>query len=142
MAFSLVLVSCSEDDNEDKTPPAQVSDLEAVIGEGEITLSWTEPEDDDLEDIEISYTPGTNPTLTQSSGLEQITVQGLSNGTEYTFSVKTVDKHGNKSQSVDISATPNPFMVVSPDQSDYYSATAFTTDGNGHLVWKLPLTDL
>jgi hypothetical protein len=135
LAFSLVLVSCSNDDDDDKTPPAQVSDLEVVVGDREVTLSWSEPDDTDLENIEISYTPGTNPTLIQAAGLESIIVPGLTNGTEYAFSVKTVDKDGNKSQSVDISAIPNPpFVVVFPDQSDYYSGGGtFSLDGS-HLV--------
>jgi hypothetical protein len=136
-AFLLVLGSCSDDDIEDTTPPDQVSNLEVVAGDGEVTLSWTEPDDADLENIEISYTPGTNPTLTQTAGLESMTVSGLTNDTEYTFAVKTVDEEGNKSEAVAISAIPNPpFVVVFPDQNDYASAGGgtFTTDGNGHLV--------
>ena len=135
LAFSLVLVSCSKDEDDDKTPPEQVSDLEVVSGDEEVILTWTEPDDTDLENIEISYTPGTNPTLSQAAGIGGVTVSGLTNDTEYTFAVKTVDEDGNKSQAVNISAIPNPpFVVVSPDQSDYFSASAFTTDGNGHLV--------
>ena len=137
LAFLLVLGSCSDDDIEDTTPPEQVSNLEVVAGDGEVTLTWTEPDDNDLENIEISYTPGTNPTLTQTAGIESMTVSGLTNGTAYAFAVKTVDEEGNKSEAVDISAIPNPpFVVVFPDQDDYVSGGGgtFTTDGNGHLV--------
>lgn len=135
--FIAFLSSCEKDEVVDTTPPAQVSDLEVVPGDGEVTLTWTEPADADLENIEISYTPGSNPTLSQAAGLGSVTVAGLTNGTEYTFAVKAVDEDGNKSQAVDISATPNsPFVVVFPDQNDYISGGGgtFTTDGSGHLV--------
>lgn len=122
--------------NIDITPPPQVTDLEALAQEGSVVLSWTEPNSSDLTDIEITYTPGSSMVYTQAAGLNGATITGLTNGTEYEFSVRSVDAEGNKSDPVTVSDTPNtPFVVVSPDQSDYNPAGGtFTTDGAGHLV--------
>jgi hypothetical protein len=134
--FLLVSACRKERINVDTTPPPPVTDLTALPQDGSVVLSWTEPDSDDLATIEITYTPGTSMVYSQAAGLDGATISGLTNGTEYTFSVKTVDKEGNKSNAVIIDDTPNtPFVVVSPDQSDYNPAGGtFTTDGANHLV--------
>lgn len=134
--FTLFLFACNKEEVTDTTPPAQVSDLAFVAGNGEVTLTWTEPADADLDRVEISYTPGSDMIYSQSAGLKSITFTELTNGTVYSFSVVTVDVAGNKSQAVKISALPNtPFVVVSPDQNNYSPAGGtFTTDGMGHLI--------
>jgi len=122
--------------NIDATPPPPVTDLGALPQDGSVILSWSEPNSDDLETIEITYSPGSSIVYSQAAGLDGATISGLTNGTEYEFSVKTVDQEGNKSDAVTIIDTPNtPFVVVSPDQSDYNPAGGtFTTDGEGHLI--------
>jgi len=134
--FVVLLSACEKDDDTDNTPPAPVTNLVTVPGSGEVILSWTEPTDADLDSIEISYTSGAAIVITQVAGISNITVSGLTNGTEYTFAIVAVDEAGNKSQAEDVSATPNtPFVVVSPDQNDYNPAGGtFTTDGSGHLI--------
>ena len=134
--FILFLFACSKEEGIDTTPPAQVSDLAVVAGNGEVTLTWTEPADADLDRIEISYTPGSDILYSQAAGSGTFTVSGLINGTVYSFAVVTVDETGNKSQAVNISALPNtPFVVVSPNQDNYNPAGGtYTTDGNGHLI--------
>lgn len=136
--FVLLFSGCKKEEEEiDTTPPAQVSDLVAVAASEEVVLAWTEPTDPDLARIEVSYSPGSDVTLSQAAGSNGITVSGLTNGTVYTFSVVTVDETGNKSQAVDIAALPNtPFVVVDPDQNEYSNAGIgfLSSDGNGHLI--------
>ncbi|MEN8228125.1 MAG: DUF4959 domain-containing protein [Bacteroidota bacterium] len=137
--FSFVLLTLfllSACEKEDITPPGQVTDLAVSADKGEVVLTWTEPTDADLDRIEVSYSPGSDMVYSQASGLNGITITGLTNGTSYEFAVVTVDETGNKSDAVLITALPNsPFVVVSPDQNDYnqYGGT-FTTDGSGHLI--------
>jgi hypothetical protein len=126
-----------KEDDIDTTPPMPVTELTAVPSEGQVVLSWTEPTCPDLDRIEISYTPGTGVILSQLAGLNSITLTGLTNGSSYEFEVRTVDETGNKSDAVTVTAVPNtPFVVVSPDQSDYFPAggSTYSSDGSGHLI--------
>ncbi len=112
---ALAVSSCKKDDN-DSTPPDAITDLSAVPGVGEVTLSWTNPENTDLDQIEISVTPGGYVPETVTSETEEITITNLSNGTEYTFSLKAIDEAGNKSDSVSVTGTPNTrFRVEDPE---------------------------
>ncbi len=120
----------------DNTPPPQVTDLIATAQDGSVILSWTEPSSSDLDGIEITYAPGSSTVYSQPAGLNGATISGMANGTAHDISVVTVDEAGNKSDAVIVTATPNtPFVVVSPDQSDYNPAGGtFSVDGDGYLV--------
>jgi hypothetical protein len=137
LVFVLLVSACKKERiHIDVTPPPMVTELIASPQDGFVILSWTEPISTDLVGIEITYTPGSSMVYSQSAGLNGATISGLLNGTAYDFSVKTVDEVGNKSDAVTVTATPNPpFVVVSPDQSDYNPAGGtFSSDGNGHLI--------
>jgi hypothetical protein len=90
----------------DTTAPAEVSSLSAVPGIGEVTLTWTDPTDADLDHIEITWTPDDDTTVTVPAATGMKTVTGLANGMEYTFTVKAVDTAGNKSAGETETATP------------------------------------
>jgi chitodextrinase len=91
----------------DTTPPGEAGSLTATPGDRQITLSWTNPTDSDFHHVEISWTSahGSSTSPTTSTGISQ-TITGLTNGTAYNFTVKTVDAAGNKSSGVSASATP------------------------------------
>ena len=113
--FILGMAAC----NEDNTAPGEVADLLARGGDEEVSLSWTEPMDEDLISIHIIEV-GADKIYAQASGFNGITITGLTNGTDYEFAVVTVDKNGNQSDAVKISATPAiPFVLVDPDKDDY-----------------------
>jgi hypothetical protein len=92
----------------DTTPPASVTGPNS----GEVTLTWTDPADADLKDIEISWTPanGNSPvTAAKSSNGNQTnskTIGGLTAGTEYTFTLKAVDTAENRSTGETVKAKP------------------------------------
>ena len=133
----LLFSACKKEEEADTIPPAQVSDLAAFAADEEVVLTWTEPTDPDLHQIEVTFSPGSGVALWQTAGLNGITVPGLTNETEYTFSVVTVDETGNKSQAATVSAIPNtPFVVVDPDRNSYNPAggPTYSSDGSGHLI--------
>lgn len=138
LSFVLLITACSKDEDKDTTPPDMVTDLSAIASTGQVVLNWTEPTDVDLDSIKISVTPSDEVFLV-AAGLNSATISGLINGTAYTFSICTVDKEGNKSEPVTVTAVPNTsFTVISPDQDNYSPvAGTFSADGQGHLVMTL-----
>lgn len=91
-----------------KSTAGEVTDLSASASDGEVILSWSDPSNSGLDQIEITWDPAdgeSQPTLV-SPGTENSTVTGLTNGTSYTFTVKTVHTSGNTSTGTSISATP------------------------------------
>jgi formylglycine-generating enzyme required for sulfatase activity len=90
--------------------------LSASAGDRSVTLSWTDPSDSDFAEVRttdfaevrITWTPedGGSQPVTVQPGTESATITGLTNGTEYTFTLKTVDTAGNASSGVTTVATP------------------------------------
>lgn len=103
-------------DSSDMSPPAEVTGLKSVATAGRIGLIWNDPKDEDLFGIEITYKESSAMTRSLAKmeeksvfaapGLQYIEVPNLENGTEYTFTVKTMDTSGNKSSGVTVKATP------------------------------------
>ena len=110
-------VIVEKDKKGDETAPANVTNLEATAKDSRILLTWTEAADEDVYGYEVSYN-GTSAinrvvlpaldskTMMAGKGSGGCYVSGLTNGTEYTFTVKTVDTSGNKSAGVTKTATP------------------------------------
>ena len=98
----------------DTTAPAEVTELKAVAGNGKVSLSWKNPGDADLYQVEITASPATgtltNPVyLSAEKGkVMSFTAEGLTNGTAYTFTVKTLDKALNKSAGVSTAEAVKP----------------------------------
>ena len=97
----------------DETAPANVTELTAQAKDRRILLTWKDAADSDVYGYEVSYS-GTKPinrvvlpALDTTSMMvppkaEGTYINGLTNGTEYTFTVKTVDTSGNKSEGVTV----------------------------------------
>ncbi len=90
----------------DKKAPAEVTDLQAVAGNGKVSLTWKNPADEDLYQVEISATPADgvlkNPVYVAAAkdAVGSFIAEGLKSGTAYTFTIKTIDKALNKSEGV------------------------------------------
>jgi hypothetical protein len=118
----------------DDTPPGEVTDLAAEIGDGIAIITWNPPGDDDFAGVEISYASGDNTDITfdgtaDAAGTE---ITGLLNGTEYTVVVKTIDAVGNESDGVSASVRPLAGgAVASGEAFDYlgFSGADVTADG-------------
>ena len=98
----------------DTTAPAEVTELKAVTGDGKVSLSWKNPGDADLYQVEITASPAAGTLahpvyLSAEKGKAMsFTAEGLTNGTAYTFTVKTLDKALNKSTGVSTAEAVKP----------------------------------
>ena len=105
------------DKKADETAPANVTELTAQAKDSRILLTWKDAADSDIYGYEVSYS-GTKPITRVVLPALEITsmvvppkaggtyINGLTNGTEYSFTVKTVDTSGNKSEGVTVTGTP------------------------------------
>lgn len=104
------------DKKADETAPADVTNLAAVSKDSRVLLTWTDAADSDIYGYEVTYAKKDGsrvvlPALDSNAimvanGLGGCYVNNLTNETEYTFTVKTVDTSGNKSQGQSVSAKP------------------------------------
>src|SRR5204862_474254 len=108
---------------------ATVSDVPtnvtATPGNGQATVSWTAPTSDGGSPITgydvTRYTTGQAAVTTSVGDVTQTTVDGLTNGTTYTFRVAARNAAGTGGQSID-SNPVTPSTV--PDAPTSVSATA------------------
>jgi hypothetical protein len=113
-----VLTGCSEAGSGDTRAPSEVTDLSARTGDSHVDLSWHDPGAGDLSRIRISWTPehGERQPKPVIADTEKAAITGLTNDTEYTFTVKTVDASGNTSSGVSVEGMPRPPLAFSSDR--------------------------
>ena len=78
----------------DSTAPGEVGNLAAEALDSGVVLTWTDPQDKDLAVVRIVYASSTVDVL---AGVQSAEIEGLDNGTEVVFTVKTIDHVGNAS---------------------------------------------
>ena len=100
----------------DFTAPGAVRNAKAKALDGAIVLTWLRPTAADLASIRVSRSVvGSSATTTVFNGLANtFTSRGLKNGVAYRFVVVALDKAGNSSKSVVVSATPAALLLASP----------------------------
>ena len=152
LAAALLLTGCPQNAEtpaeKDTTPPAEVTDLTAQAGSGKISLSWKNPGDDDLYQVEITAHPAHGSLknaiyLAAEKGKNgSYTAEGLMNGTAYTFTVKTIDKSLNKSagKTTESAVTPSSTSDTTPP-AEVSALTAQAGSGKISLSWKNPVDD-
>ncbi|MFA6937085.1 MAG: fibronectin type III domain-containing protein [Treponema sp.] len=127
----------------DSTAPAEVTKLAKTEFDSSILLSWTNPTDSDFYGVTITQSPATVTlanSVTLLNGTSTFTASGLTNGTTYTFTLKTFDLNNNKSAGTKISATP----VDSSDKTaplDVTDLAAVNKDASVLLTWTDNSTD-
>lgn len=93
--------------SKETTPPADVKNVIAAPGVGQVQLSWINPSDSDLSRVRIYISEvsgiiglrySTEPVATPNSS-GAITISGLSSGKTYYFSIRPVDNNNNENQS-------------------------------------------
>ena len=109
IAAAIMITGCKQTVSQpqiikDTTPPAEVTELKALGGNGKISVSWKNPADEDLHQVEITGVPaaGSLSTPVYLAAAKDETgsyiVEGLAADTKYTVTVKTIDKALNKSK--------------------------------------------
>mgnify|MGYP004558840869 FL=1 len=127
----------------DSTIPANVTELAATPKDSSVLLAWKDAADEDIYGFEVSWkteSAGRSAALAENSmvvakKLEGCIVKNLANGTEYTFTVKTMDISGNKSEGVSVKATPlavdsKETMKIALSVPEAKSNTAITVTAN------------
>src|SRR5690606_9044058 len=133
--------------------PGAIEDLNALAGDEEVVLSWSQPGTNGsaITDYIVEYGesagwPGNAQVF--SDGVSDETgavVTGLTNGTEYTFRVAAVNDEGTGEYSNEDSATPNAPVAYSgfstylggateSDLGDSASGIGLDTSGNIVIV--------
>ena len=104
----------------DGTPPGNVSGFTATPGDGQVSLSWTNPTDADFAGVRILRKTGSAPTsptdgtlVHQGTGTSQVDT-GLANGTTYYYGAFTYDAMPNYSSGVTVSGTPGVSDQIPP----------------------------
>ncbi|MGG4142554.1 fibronectin type III domain-containing protein [Paenibacillus algorifonticola] len=133
----------SLDSNEASTTPATVAaaptNITAVAGDGQATVTFTAPADNGgslVTGYQVTVTPG-NATVTGTTS--PITITGLTNGTSYTFTVRAINAAGESEPST-VSDTITPVTTISNSGGGGSSSAATqptdsTTTRNGVEVW-------
>ena len=121
----------------DKDAPALVSNLIAERNGDKVTLSWTNPDDDDFSKVNIYWTDENGSHIEAVSGTKsseaskEITVATSSE--TYTFNVKSVDVVGHESSARSITSKM-VMKVVSDGNYDLSSAKRWNTSIGGFNV--------
>ena len=99
----------------DTTAPADVTELVAAAKNSSVVLTWKDATDEDIFGYLVSWKAESTgralvalekDSLIAAKGQQGCVVSGLTNGTKYTFTVKTMDTSGNTSGGVTVDATP------------------------------------
>ncbi len=117
----------------DSTAPQSVSAVTSTALDHSITLSWTEPADEDYESVTVSISPATDfagnalseASQTISKGTVSATFESLSAACEYAFTFKTADCNGN-SQGDENNAEAAGLAVTVTTAADVTSPEAVT----------------
>ena len=99
----------------DTTAPADVTEPVAAAKDSSVVLTWKDATDEDIFGYLVSWKAESQgralvalekDSLIAAKGQQGCVVTGLTNGTKYTFTVKTMDTSGNTSAGVTVKATP------------------------------------
>jgi chitodextrinase len=105
------------DPTPDIVAPAEVTNLTETHTDTTATLSWTNPTDTDLDNINIYR----DSVLIHSELVETFQDTGLTPVTAYAYSIKTVDTSGNESDGVSISVQTDAAAQVQSAQASIFS---------------------
>lgn len=107
IVFLTTACSMFEED-EEYTPPSQVTNLKAEVIDNSVKLSWTNPPEDRFDRVKIFYYDPTFNSETVNDGSEEILITDLYYNTEYLFLVYAVSETGHASDPVEIEVTIGP----------------------------------
>ncbi len=100
----------------DLTPPGAVRRATARAGDRAVTLTWAMPETPGIASVLIRRSVSGDPkaTIVYRGLRTTFTSRGLLNGITYHFALIGIDRAGNASRPVFLSATPKANLLVGP----------------------------
>jgi len=130
----------------DTTAPGEVTSITATPGKTTVDLSWVNPSDSDFSHVNIERN-GT--TIATSVTGDVYSDSGLSEGTDYTYTLYTVDTSGNVSTGTSTTVTTDTTTdTVAPEAPSNVTGKALNkgahidwdsnteTDLNGYNIYK------
>jgi peptidoglycan/xylan/chitin deacetylase (PgdA/CDA1 family) len=90
---------------DDRIAPADVSNPVVISADSQLILTWEKPADADLESIRV-YNGTQLVAAVGANDPQAVTINGLTNGQTYAYSIRTVDAAGNESAGIAASGTP------------------------------------
>ncbi|MCP4181691.1 MAG: DUF4959 domain-containing protein [bacterium] len=109
LVFLFGVTSCNKDKDLDTIPPLAATEITVEALNSAVLLTWTNPSDEDFVLTKITYG---EITIEVSKGENKRKIEDLTNGTEYTFDISTVDNAGNVSEPVSVKSTPDKYVSV------------------------------
>ena len=110
--------------------PGAPTNLTAVVGDGQVVLSWDAPASDggaEITDYEYRIN-GQNPWIPIGSTDTTHTVTGLDNGTAYTFQVRAVNRIGKSFAPNQVETTPEAPEAFTLDFTHFANGNGTTSD--------------
>ncbi len=145
-SFISLLISCDNKIDVDITPPGDVTKLAAIVsdapyGRVDISLTWLDPSDSDLDYIEVEVAQMLSDTLSNGGGavipsLGTFSITSLEKNSIWAFTVRAVDRSGNKSSGVQ--------LVVKAERTNSLDVKSFLisqSDSAISLSWVNPESD-
>ena len=115
--------------------PNKPTGLQTLPGNGKVTLTWNEPDYISIQgwEYELDKSEIWLPMIPSDSSTTTYTIDGLENGTEYTFRIRSYNSFGPSPKSGEASAVPMPAAPGKP-------AGFQVTPGNrkATLTWSDP----
>ena len=119
-------------------PPDPPTNVKAIAGDGQATVSWTPPVDDGGSPITqyvVMSTPG-GLGATIPVPVTGATITGLANGTAYTFTIAALNAAGDS----EASESSDPVTPVGPPEPPT-NVEATAGDGQATVSWTAPIDD-
>ncbi|WJH33784.1 discoidin domain-containing protein [Paenibacillus sp. CC-CFT747] len=104
----------------DLTAPQEVTNPVVTPADGQLTVTWTDPPDEDLESIRITRTGAVTESVYVPATVQTRLFSGLTNGTAYEFRLQAMDHSGNVSSGVVVSGTPDASVVPPSAGMDHF----------------------
>ena len=153
---SMIFMGCSSEvetqsgnNTSDKTAPADVTELTATNKDASVLLTWTDATDEDIYGYEVTW--NNNAPINRSAAMELNSmmvapgakgcyISNLTNGTEYAFTVKSVDTSGNKSAGVTKTITKkNTPTIIVDAKKDIFLVPSTTEKTNQDVTVKVEI---
>ncbi|MDC1266230.1 fibronectin type III domain-containing protein [Flavobacteriaceae bacterium] len=128
-----VITGCTEDNIIDAPvfPPPAVEGLTAIAGNALVTLNWDNGNTALFTNYSLTYSPSDGEPISIANNETSIIVNGLLNGTEYTFTLvaqNTVQLTTQSSEPISVVVTPFEPNLSGPELSSFSFLSASNPD--------------